>query len=157
MTKAELIGLTWNDVDMDSRVISVSHQLIYKDLGTGSHEFYATPPKTKAGMHTIPLTQAAYNAFVKQRKFNAILGKHSTMEIGGYSDFIFLTHTGCPFAPASVNGILYRSVSGSRQLLVHQKYSQNRKRCKSGVPSSNSTNLATASPVKSRVCSKLIH
>ncbi len=31
LTKAELIGLTWADVDMENRELSIDHQLIYKD------------------------------------------------------------------------------------------------------------------------------
>lgn len=29
----ELIGLTWADVDMENRELSINHQLIYKDWG----------------------------------------------------------------------------------------------------------------------------
>ena len=31
----ELIGLTWGDVDMANRELTVDHQLIYKDWGAG--------------------------------------------------------------------------------------------------------------------------
>ena len=33
MTKAEAIGITWNDIDMKNKEININHQLIYKRNG----------------------------------------------------------------------------------------------------------------------------
>lgn len=106
----ELIGLTWNDVDMKNREISINHQLIYKDIGNG-YQFYVTEPKTDAGVRVIPLTKTAYNAFVEQKKLNFMLGRHCMTEIDGYSNFIFLADTGNPLMPSAVNSVLYNIVN----------------------------------------------
>ena len=48
----ELIGLTWEDVDVRTKAVSIDHQLIYKDLGDG-YKFHISTPKTDSGIRTI--------------------------------------------------------------------------------------------------------
>lgn len=105
----ELIGLTWNDVDMEKKEVSVSHQLIYKDLGDG-YKFHAGTPKTNAGIRIIPLSRKAYEAFADQKKQNAMLGRQCKEEIDGYKDFIFLAKTGRPLMPGAVNSVIYNTI-----------------------------------------------
>ena len=45
----ELIGLTWADVDMEKKEVSISCQLIYKNYGDG-YKFHVSAPKTDAGI-----------------------------------------------------------------------------------------------------------
>ena len=105
----ELIGLTWSDVDMEKKEISVNHQLIYKDFGDG-YKFHINTPKTKAGNRIIPMSQVVQRAFTEQKKINFMLGRHSIEEIEGYSDFIFLAKTGRPLMPSAVNNVLYNII-----------------------------------------------
>lgn len=105
----ELIGLTWSDVDMEKKEISVNHQLIYKDFGDG-YKFHINTPKTKAGNRLIPMSQVVQRAFTEQKKINFMLGRHSVEEIEGYSDFIFLAKTGRPLMPSAVNNVLYNII-----------------------------------------------
>lgn len=70
----EIIGLTWSDVDMKKKVISINHQLVYKDFGDGNgYCFHITTPKTEAGIRRFPMTDNIYKAFEKQRKQNFML------------------------------------------------------------------------------------
>ena len=48
--------LTWKDVDMKKRTVSVDHQLTYKNYGDGCN-FHKTLPKTQAGIRVIPHEQ----------------------------------------------------------------------------------------------------
>lgn len=105
----ELIGLTWSDVDMEKKEISINHQLIYKDFGDG-YKFHINTPKTKAGNRIIPMSQVVQRAFTEQKKINFMLGRHSIEEIDGYSDFIFLAKTGRPLMPSAVNNVLYNII-----------------------------------------------
>lgn len=105
----ELIGLTWSDVDMTAKELSINHQLIYKDWGSG-YEFRVSTPKTKSGIRTIPFTDTVHRAFAEQRKINFMLGRHSAEEIDGYSDFIFLAKTGRPLMPSAVNNVIYNVI-----------------------------------------------
>lgn len=101
----ELTGLTWNDIDMKNRTISVNHQLIYKNLGDGC-KFHVSEPKTDAGKRTIPMTETVHRAFVELRKQNLKLGRRSDAEVDGYSNFVFVSGNGQPFAINAVNSFL---------------------------------------------------
>ncbi len=105
----ELIGLTWSDVDMEKKEVSVNHQLIYKDFGDG-YKFHINSPKTKAGNRIIPMSQAVQRAFTEQKKIKFMLGRHSIEKIEGCSDFIFLAKTGRPLMPSAVNNVLYNII-----------------------------------------------
>lgn len=53
----ELIGLTWDSIDWDNRMLTVNKTLEYRyDRGY----WRAGPPKSQAGYRTIPLTDKAY-------------------------------------------------------------------------------------------------
>lgn len=107
----ELIGLTFRDVDMCKKELSVNHQLIYKNYGDGRGcAFHISTPKTDAGIRTIPLSKKAYEAFVEQKKLNFMLGRHFAGSIDGYTDFIFLTKTQKPFMPSAVNNVIYNMI-----------------------------------------------
>ena len=59
----ELIGLTWDSVDLKNKTITVDKTLEYRyDRGTWA----AGPPKTDAAYRTIPLTSQAYSILVGQ-------------------------------------------------------------------------------------------
>lgn len=105
----ELIGLTWNDIDLENKELSINHQLIYKDLGDG-YKFHAGTPKTEAGIRLIPLSRKAYKAFTEQKKVNFMLGRRCTEDIDGYTDFIFLAKTGRPLMPGAVNNVIYNII-----------------------------------------------
>lgn len=122
----ELIGLTWGDVDMADRELTVDHQLIYKDWGDG-YCFRAFKPKTKAGVRTIPFTGNVYSAFAEQRKINFMLGRRSTEEIDGYSDFIFLAKTGRPLMPSAVNSVIYNIIDACNKEEVRKAKKEHRK------------------------------
>ena len=58
----ELIALTWNDVNMEKKAVTVDHQFIYKKL-KDKYQFYESGPKTEAGFRNIPMTNNVYEAF----------------------------------------------------------------------------------------------
>ena len=101
----EITGLTWSDIDMKNRTISVNHQLIYKNFGDGC-KFHVSEPKTDVGKRTIPMTETVHRAFVELRKQNLILGRRSDAEVDGYSNFVFVSGNGQPFAINAVNSFL---------------------------------------------------
>lgn len=101
----EITGLTWNDVDMKHRTVRIDHQLIYKNIGEGCR-FYISDPKTDAGKRVIPMTGAVYRAFIDIKEHNMLTGRRSRAEIDGYSNFIFVSKSGQPFAVNAVNSFL---------------------------------------------------
>lgn len=102
----ELVGLTWDDIDMVDRKISINHQLIYKNYGNGC-KLHVSKPKTGSGIRKIPMSESVWNAFREQKELNNLLGKNGTVEVEGYTDFIFITRNGNPLLPSSANKILY--------------------------------------------------
>lgn len=124
----ELIGLTWADVDIKKKELSVNHQLIYKDYGDGDgYQFHASTPKTDAGIRVIPLTQKACKAFAEQKKLNFMLGKRCKEEIDGYTDFIFLARTGRPLMPSAVNSAIYNMIDAYNDAEVGKAKKEHRK------------------------------
>ena len=59
----EAIGIRWEDVDMDKRIISVNHSLTYYARHENSYkcEFLVSLPKTDAGIRSIPMMQPIYD------------------------------------------------------------------------------------------------
>lgn len=108
----EIIGLTWSDVDMKKKVISINHQLVYKDFGDGNgHCFHITMPKTEAGIRRFPMTDNVYKAFETQRKQNFMLGLHGTANVDGFTRFIFNSKNDNPIMPGALNNVLYNAVN----------------------------------------------
>lgn len=98
----ELMGLTWNDVDLKKKVLNIRHTLCYfrKD-GKYIHELHDT--KTKNGRRTIPLTQRAYDALKSQRvkKMGMLLKGKVAPE--GFEDLVFVTRNNRPTQQFLVN------------------------------------------------------
>ncbi len=62
MTKAETIGIRWDDVDLEKRVININHSLTYYKRVDDSYrsELRVSLPKTEAGIRLIPMMQPVY-------------------------------------------------------------------------------------------------
>ena len=101
----ELTGLTWDNVDMKNRTIHIDHQLVYKDFGDGC-KFHINEPKTNAGKRIVPMSETVHQAFVELRKLDMILGRRCNTIIDGYTNFVFLSGNGLPFATNAVNSFL---------------------------------------------------
>lgn len=85
MRISELCGLTTSDIDMDSRIIYVRHQ-----LRKVKNEIKLIEPKSKAGIRIIPMSNEVYEALnrIQENRKDAILPE--------YAHFLFLTRTGKP-------------------------------------------------------------
>lgn len=122
----ELIGLTWKDVDTRARRLNVDHQLIYKNYGDGCR-FHISTPKTDSGIRVIPMTQEVQKAFEEQRKINFMLAKDKSVEVDGYSGFVFTAKSGRPLMPYGVNSVLYNIVDAYNKEEVQRAKKEHRK------------------------------
>lgn len=86
---SELCGLTINDIDFESGMINIDHQLL-ADRETG---YYVNKPKTQAGIRKIPMSETVREAF--QRVLNS-RENVQPIEVDGYHDFLFLNKQGYP-------------------------------------------------------------
>lgn len=110
---SEILGLTWADVDMEKKIISVNHQLQYRRIN-GKNIWYCedvrkkkTTTKTSSGTRNIPMTEELYKLFLLQRKVWIQCKKDTTFEVDGYRDFIFLSgQTGRPLFPCNVRRMI---------------------------------------------------
>lgn len=86
---SELCGLTETDLNFEKRFVNVDHQL----LRSTEDGYYIETPKTDSGFRQVPMSAAAYEAF--QRVLQNRRGA-KTIEVDGYSNFLFLNRDGLP-------------------------------------------------------------
>ncbi len=88
---SEVVGLTWDDVDMEKKEIYVNHQVQYRKV-QGDMKLYANTTKTSAGKRVIPMTDQLYSLFIEQRKIWLMTEKAPGFVVDGYKDFVFISH-----------------------------------------------------------------
>lgn len=104
----EVIGLTWDDVDFNNNVISINHNLIYRqEVGGGKCEMHITTPKTKSGERTIPMMTEVKNA-LKQVRMEQMRNGFNNTEIDGVKGFVFLNREGYVNNPQTINRAIER-------------------------------------------------
>lgn len=89
LRRGEALGLTWDNVDFNTGVIRVDHQLHYHSVN-GKYNIRVGSPKTDFANRVIPLSQKAIAVLKSVREndyFNSISSK---IKIGGYRNFVFL-------------------------------------------------------------------
>ncbi|MFV0362577.1 MAG: integrase DNA-binding domain-containing protein [Suipraeoptans sp.] len=83
----ELLGLTWKDIDMKKRTVTINKGLLYRQNGKSSR-FYISKNTSKNETRTIPMTDKMYEV-LHQMHSNRLRNK--CMEtVDGYSDFVFV-------------------------------------------------------------------
>lgn len=107
----EAIGLRWEDLDFEKRVISINHSLVYYALGDDRIcELRVSTPKTEAGIRTIPMMDMVFDAFQMLYEEQKENGFNET-EIDGMKGFVFCNRFGNVPNPGSVNTAIKRIVS----------------------------------------------
>lgn len=109
----EIIGLRWDDIDLDNRIIDINHSVSYYPRSDNFYkcEFELSLPKTEAGIRTIPMLDKVYEAFLMEKKNQRMFGYINTAELDGMSNFIFGNRNGNFHNPASLNRVIKRIVS----------------------------------------------
>lgn len=102
MRWGEISGLTWDDIDMNNRIIDVNHSINYRDRGRGKHEFFITTPKTSNAVRRIPMSDEVYELFKIQKKYQRQMRIRDDIKIDGYNDFVFTAKTGIPYTHESI-------------------------------------------------------
>ena len=123
----EVIGITWDDIDMKSRSININHQIKYKKKEDGKTGFMIASPKTDAGKRIIPMTTEVYNALIMQKRYRLFLGTPRDFEVDGYKNFVFVTKNGRPIAPNGFNNAMKNIVSAYNKLEEKKAREEKRK------------------------------
>lgn len=103
----EIIGLTWDDCDFAEGIISINHNLIYRQQDDGKCEMHITTPKTESGKRIVPMFEAVRKALLQEKKQQMKQGFNSTI-IDGYSGFIFTNRCGYVHNPQTINRAIKR-------------------------------------------------
>lgn len=114
----ETLGLTWKDVDMQKRTVSVNHQLLYRPKN-GKAQYYCEKGTKNGQNRILALSQQGYESLMKQRVFWIKCKKDTEFVVDGYKNFVFLSKsTGRPLNPNSVRRMLRNitEMNGSREV-----------------------------------------
>lgn len=103
----EVIGLRWEDLDYEKRLISINHSVIYMFMENGKSEFHVSSPKTEAGVRVIPMMDAVYQAFQDEYEVQKENGFNVTV-VDGMSGFIFANREGKLLNPSVINRAIRR-------------------------------------------------
>lgn len=103
----EIVGLRWEDLDYENRVISINHSVTYYAREDRKSYFAVSLPKTEAGIRTIPMMDAVYEAFQQEYEVQKENGFNNTV-IDGMTGFIFCNRYGNIHNPQTVNRTIKR-------------------------------------------------
>ena len=102
---SEFSGITWKDINMKERIVSINHQLQYEKYLNEEHcRFHVTHTKGKE-IRYVPMTQRLYKV-LKDMKSNYFV-ERKDIEVDGVEDFVFF----------SEKGYLLHAVAFRRELL----------------------------------------
>lgn len=90
----EITALRWCDISLEENMIEVNHTLVYYNHAENGCYFNVHTPKTEAGKRRIPMLQSVKEAFLEEKKYQEQFGLKCTVEIDGYTDFIFINRFG---------------------------------------------------------------
>lgn len=107
----EAVGIRWEDVDMDRRIININHNLTYYPRYEESYkcEFRVSLPKTDAGVRNIPMMQPVYDVLRDEYERQQEDG-FCEEYVDGITGFIFTNRFGMPHNPQSINRAIKRIV-----------------------------------------------
>ncbi len=107
----EALGLRWEDVDFEKRMISVNHTLVYyKRADEDTAALRVSTPKTEAGTRTIPMLDAVFDAFQMLHEEQKETGFNESV-IDGMTGFVFCDRFRNVPTPSSVNRAIKRIVN----------------------------------------------
>lgn len=108
----EFIGLRWEDIDFENKMISINHSLVYytTERGVGrKSELHASLPKTEAGIRNVPMMPQVYEALKQEYKKQKKL-KRKTEVVDGLTNFVFVDDDGLVILPSRINDAIKRAI-----------------------------------------------
>ena len=110
MRMSELLGLTWDDVDMKERFISVNHTLEDRPIDdSGKCVKHIETPKTDAGTRLIPIFDEVKEALLMEYQYQKCLGFCQEV-VDGRSGFVFATAKHKTYLPSAINNAIHRAI-----------------------------------------------
>ena len=135
----EVIGLTWDDIDFETNMISINHNTTYRPDGNGNMIMTINTPKTKAGIRTIPMFKEVRDALLGlkdiQKDTNGIsvdkiyengASENHFSTIQDYSNFVFTNKRGTIYLPMNINKTIKRIYTAANAYEANLAKSENR-------------------------------
>ena len=107
----EFIGLRWQDIDMETKVVDINHSLVCvkRHKNDPAQRLGVSEPKTDAGYRKIPMLDDVHDAFERIYAEQLITGFNETV-IEGMSGFIFKNANGDVLCEQNINFAIRRIV-----------------------------------------------
>ena len=122
----EIIGLTWKDCDFKDGIISINHNLIYRQQDNGKCEMHITTPKTESGKRIVPMFEAVRKALLQEKMRQLQTGFNTTI-IDGYSGFVFKNRFGYVHNPHAINRAIKRIYTACNEQEMERAAKEHRK------------------------------
>lgn len=108
----ELLGLRWEDIDFDNRIISINHGLVYYTIEEDDERNCVSKislPKTEAGIRTVPMMDKVYEVLWEEKERQR--RKRIRCErIDGMTNFVFRSDTGKVLRAQQINEAIKRII-----------------------------------------------
>lgn len=114
MRIGECLGLRWDDLDFEKRLINVNHNLTDHAHEKGGTMKHIQTTKTRAGVRTIPMIDEVAEAFLTEYEIQKCMGFKSET-IDGYTNFVFLTVGGKVITRAGVDRAIKRIIKAQNK------------------------------------------
>lgn len=122
----EILGLTWNDIDLKNNLISINHTLQYIRVPNEKYKISISTPKTKTSVRLIPMLDEVREALLNIREFqlNSTL---NTLKVDGYTGFIFTNRNGNLHHTNNIDNAINRIVNSYNKRETEIAKSEHRK------------------------------
>ena len=110
MRIGECLGLTWNDLDFDRKVIYVRRALTDRPDSDRNTRKRIETPKSEAGTREIPMITQVFDAFLEEYELQKYLG-FCEEEIDGVSDFVFVNSVHKVYIPSAINRAIHQIIN----------------------------------------------
>lgn len=105
----ECLGLRWQDLDFEKRLISINHSVVYYvATDTGLSTMRISLPKTESGIRTVPMLDIVYDAFQMEREEQEETVGLNQSELDGMTGFVWQNKYGDIPNPQTVNNTIKR-------------------------------------------------
>lgn len=118
MRIGELLGLTWDNVDIQARHIYIEKTLVYLwDSDAEGYAFSFQTPKTRRSRRGIPMSQTVADALRKQKeKVRCLKNNRKTWNpLPGFENLVFPNSHGRPRQRRDIQNLLDRLVEAANQ------------------------------------------
>lgn len=110
MRVGEATGLTWDDVDLKNKILSVNHQFVLGDENSRT-TYHIDTPKTFSGIRKVPMSSDLVDLLKELRETTYFDAFKFNASVDGYQGFVVHTQTGLPVLTSRVNEYLKRIVT----------------------------------------------